>query len=53
MSKTEIETLIRDTKGHTTCSICGKVVSPAEEKFSMKKYGKIICYNCQKKEETE
>ena len=39
---------VRDTKGHTYCSSCGKVVNPAEEKFSLKKYGKVLCFNCQK-----
>jgi hypothetical protein len=41
---------LRDTKGHTYCSTCGKVINPAEEKFSMSKYGKTLCFNCQKKE---
>ena len=42
--------ILRDTKGHTVCSSCGKVAGLPEEKFSTKKYGKILCFNCQKKE---
>ena len=39
---------VRDTKGHVYCSSCGKVVSKAVEKFSLTRYGKVLCMRCQK-----
>lgn len=39
----------RDSKGHTYCSECGKVVSLRVEKYSMDKYGKSLCMTCQTK----
>jgi hypothetical protein len=40
----------RDPKGHTACVSCGAVVSAPVEQFALKKYGKVLCMRCQKKE---
>jgi len=45
--------ILRDTKGHTVCASCGMVVSEKIEKYSLDKFGKILCFNCQKKETNE
>jgi hypothetical protein len=39
---------LRDSKGHTYCSKCGKVVSKKVEKYSMDRYGKVLCVDHQK-----
>lgn len=39
----------RDSSGRTICSECGALVGHAVEKFSMEKYGRLLCMNCQKK----
>lgn len=44
---------VRDTKGHTYCKSCGKVVSARVEKFSMEQYGKSLCIPCQAKEKAK
>jgi hypothetical protein len=41
---------LRDTKGKTFCSVCGKAVPKTVEVFSLNKYKKILCFDCQKKE---
>lgn len=42
---------VRDSKGHTYCPVCGKVITNREEKYCKEHLdGKIICFNCQKKE---
>lgn len=41
--------ILRDTKGHTTCTACGKAVSKKVEEFSIDKFGRILCMDCQKK----
>lgn len=47
-SFSEDEKILRDSKGHTYCSKCGKVVGSAVEKYSLENYGKILCMNHQK-----
>jgi len=34
------------------CSKCDEKVTPKVEKYSQDKYGKVLCYNCQQKEES-
>jgi len=46
--------VLRDTKGHRACDTCGKVMTPKEESYcdtNQDKFeGKMVCYNCQRKE---
>lgn len=38
-----------DAKTEYVCSECGKVIPPASYEFSLKKYKKALCFNCQGK----
>lgn len=38
-----------DALGHTYCSACGATVSDAVEKYSLEKFNKVLCMNCQQK----
>lgn len=40
----------RDTKGHTACVNCGKMVGKPSEEYSLKNFGKVLCMPCQAKE---
>lgn len=44
--------IARDGRGLTACvgSNCGKSVSEAVEKYSLEKFGKVLCMECQTKE---
>jgi len=35
------------------CESCGKEVSDKVKSFSLKKYNKVLCMDCQKKQQTE
>lgn len=41
---------LRDTKGHTTCSKDGRVVSRKVEESSLKEFGRVLCWDCQQEE---
>lgn len=43
-------TIIRDSRGKTYCGGCGRVVSKTVEDFSIKKFNRVLCFSCQKKE---
>jgi len=45
--------IARDSKGHTACIGCGQVVSVKVEKYSLDKFGKVLCYECQKKDDVD
>jgi hypothetical protein len=40
--------VVRDTLGHTACVKCGKQVSKKVEEYSVSKFGKVLCMDCQK-----
>lgn len=39
----------RDHKGHTACVECGKVVGKDVESYSLGRYKRVLCRDCQKK----
>lgn len=45
--------IARDTKGHTACAVCGKVVSEKVEGYSMDNYGKVLCISHQAAEKAK
>jgi hypothetical protein len=42
--------IVRDGNGHTACASCGRLVGDAVEKYSIKKFGSVLCMACQGKE---
>lgn len=40
----------RDSHGLTACTSCGKAVLQKVEDYSLQKYGKVLCYDCQRKQ---
>lgn len=40
----------RDSKGKSYCKSCGSMVSGKVEQFSVSKFGKALCMDCQKKQ---
>lgn len=43
---------VRDSMGRRYCVVCGKVVGKAVEKYSLDKFGKALCMEHQKNEQT-